>query len=322
MLQQGLAGTIFILLIGSLALTGWSPTRIFSCVLLASYALGLVDTSDILDKVANPGVMTLLLVLLVSLGLEKLNWIKAFQRKLISKNYTLSLIKLYGVTAFASAIVNNTAVVATLAHTVRQNNYHPGSKLLIPLSYAAILGGTTTLIGTSTNLIVSTFLEDASGVGLGFFDFFVIGGCAVSVGLAAMLIAARMLPAGPMEKLDMTAYLIETEVTPGSPLIGKSVAANRLRDLDALFLVEIVRGERLISPVSPQEIIMAGDKLIFSGDIAQLSALQGFPGLRSFALDEKLLSQNLTEVIVMPNAAVEGKSIKESGFARCLTPPW
>lgn len=314
MVEQILIGAVFILLVGSLVLTSWSPTRIFCCALLASYALGVVDTSEILDKVSNPGVMTLLIVLLVSMGLEKLNWVKGISGRLISKSYTLSLIKLYGVTAVASAFMNNTAVVATLAQSVRHNKYHPGSKLLIPLSYAAILGGTTTLIGTSTNLIVSSFLEDATGAGLAFFDFFIVGASAALLGLVTMLLTSRLLPSHSTEKLDMHAYMIETEVMPESPLVGKSVITNRLRDLDALFLVEIVRGDHLLSPVSPQEVIAAGDKLIFSGDITQLSTLQQFEGLSSFALDEDLLRQNLTEVIVMPNASIEGRSIKEAGF--------
>ena len=314
MVEQILSGAVFILLVGSLVLTNWSPTRIFCCALLASYALGVVDTADILDKVSNPGVMTLLIVLLVSMGLEKLNWVKDLSGKLISKSYTLSLIKLYGVTAVASAFMNNTAVVVTMAQRVRHNKYHPGSKLLIPLSYAAILGGTTTLIGTSTNLIVSSFLEDATGAGLAFFDFFIVGASAALLGLVTMLLASRLLPRHSTEKLDMHAYLIETEVMPESPLIGKSVIVNRLRDLEALFLVEIVRGDHLISPVSPREVIAAGDNLIFSGDITQLSTLQQFEGLSSFALDEDLLRQNLTEVIVMPNASIEGRSIKEAGF--------
>ena len=171
-----------------------------------------------------------------------------------------------------------------------------------------------TLIGTSTNLVVSSFLEDATGQGLAFFDFLILG-CVVSVlGLVVMLVMSRVLPAHNADPIDINQYLIETEVLAGSSLIGKSVIENRLRDLDALFLVEIVRDTHLMSPVSPHEIIEAGDKLIFSGDISKLGALDAFDGLSSFALDEGLLRQNLTEVIVMPGAAVEGESIKNSGF--------
>src|SRR5690606_6967932 len=109
-------------------------------------------------------------------------------------------------------------------------------------------------------------------------------------------------------------YVVEAEVSAGSSLVGRSIADNGLRELDALFLVEIVRGEHLISPVAPNEFIEAGDKLIFSGDITQLNALDQFDGLTLFAVEEGLLRENMMEVIVMPNAAIEGKTIKESGF--------
>ncbi len=314
MFEQILLAVMFALLLGGLVFTDWSPTRIFSSAMLACYLFGLVDTNELLEKAANPGVVTLLVLLLVSLGLEKLNWIKDLSGKLISKNYAASLLRLCGFTAIASAMINNTAVVATLSQTVRKNQHHPASKLLIPLSYAAILGGTTTLIGTSTNLIVSSFLEDATGTGLAFFDFFIVGASATLLGLIVMLISSRLLPVNVMDQLEVDQYLIEVEVRSRSPLVGKSVIDNKLRELKSLFLVEIVRDNHLISPVAPQEVIEAKDKLIFSGDITQLSELASFEGLSNFAVQEGLLKQNLTEVIVMPNATVVGKTIKDSGF--------
>jgi len=122
------------------------------------------------------------------------------------------------------------------------------------------------------------------------------------------------LPAGGIEPLDIKEYVIEAEVGDGSSLVGKTILENKLRDLEDLFLVEIVRGDYLISPVAPQERIRAGDKLIFSGDIKRVQVLETFDGLRLFALDEGLLRENMIEVIVMPNATIEGKTVKESGF--------
>ena len=123
-----------------------------------------------------------------------------------------------------------------------------------------------------------------------------------------------LLPSGARETIDINQYLIEAEVHPDSSLVGRSIQENRLRDLEGLFLVEIVRGHHLISPVAPQEYIEAGDKLIFSGDINQVSTLESFDGLQLFAVEEGLLRQNMMEVIVIPNATIEGKTIKESGF--------
>ena len=315
MFEQILTAMLFAGLIYGLVFTRWPAVWVFSISAAACYLLGLVDSGDILSKASNPGLITLLLLLLVSVGIEKLSWLSGAAGKLIDEGYKRSLVRMGLVTSLLSAIINNTAVVATLANAVRSNSHHPASKLLIPLSYMAILGGTMTLIGTSTNLIVSSFLEDATGQGLAFFDFLPVGAAAAVVGAAVVVLTNKhLLPTHDAETISPQEYLIETEVAADSALVGKSVLENKLRELEALFLAEIVRGQHLISPVSPHERIKAGDKLIFSGDISQLGTLDAFDGLTLFALEEGLLRSNLTEVIVMPNASIEGRTIKQSRF--------
>ena len=314
MLDQLLVAGLFLALVLSLVLTSWPAVWIFATAMLGAYFLDLVDTAEVLAKATNTGLVTLVLLLLVSVGLEKLSWLTRLSGKLITANYSASLLRMGFFAALFSAFVNNTAVVATLAHTVRSNRLHRASKLLLPLSYAAILGGTVTLIGTSTNLIVSSFLEDATGQGLAFGDFLLVGSAVTVVGLLVILAASRLLPEGSSHHIDINEYLIEMEVSAGSSLVGKSILQNGLRELEDIFLVEIVRDNYLISPVAPHEHIEAGDKLIFSGDIKQVNALEAFDGLQLFAVEEGLLRTNMTEVIVMPGATIEGKTVKESGF--------
>ncbi len=314
MLDQLLVAGLFFALVISLIMTSWSAVWVFASAMLIAYFLGLVDTAEVLAKATNTGLVTLILLLLVSIGLEKLSWLTRLSGKLITPSYSASLLRMGFFTALFSAFVNNTAVVATLAHTVRNNRHHPASRLLLPLSYAAILGGTVTLIGTSTNLIVSSFLEDATGQGLAFWDFLWVGLTVTVLGLVVILASSGLLPVGNTEQIDINEYLIEVEVDADSGLVGKSLLENGLRELEDLFLVEIVRGHHLISPVAPQEYIEAGDKLIFSGDIKQVKALESFDGLRLFAVEEGLLRKNMMEVIVMPGATIEGKTVKDSAF--------
>ena len=201
-----------------------------------------------------------------------------------------------------------------LAGALRKNPHHPASQILLPISYAAILGGTLTLIGTSTNLIVSSFLEDVTGSGIAFFAFLPVALPAALAGLVVMMMARSALPRAPRDALPVNDFLIEMEVADDSRLIGKSIAANGLRDLGDLFLVEVVREGRLLTPVSPGEQLEAGDRLIFSGDVSSVGLLERFHGLRSFALDEGLLGSNLTEVVLLPGATVIGQTIKQSEF--------
>lgn len=301
-------------LLVSLILTRWPVPWIFSSSMLACYLLGLVDTETVLAKAANEGVLTLVLLMLVSVGLERLPWLSVLSQRLLVPSQGKSILRLSALTTVFSAFVNNTAVVATLASTVRKSRHHSPSRLLLPLSYAAILGGTLTLIGTSTNLIVSSFLQDATGTGLRFFAFLPVALPAVVAGVAAMFIFRKRLPDKGKGGLQIDDYLIEAEVMNTSRLIGKTIQENGLRDLGELFLVELVRGDQLLSPVAPSQRIEAGDKLIFSGDVTRVGHLERFSGLRLFAVDQGLLSSNMTEAIIMPNAAVAGLTIKESLF--------
>jgi len=170
------------------------------------------------------------------------------------------------------------------------------------------------LVGTSTNLIVNSLLIEQGADSLGFFDFTLIGFSAFIICLLVILSTQHLLPKLDIEKFSADEYLLEAEVAGSSKLVGLTIEDNGLRNLDSLFLVEIVREGRLISPVCPDEIIQGRDKLIFTGDISKVLTLQQFDGLSLFAEKDGLLRDNLTEVLIKPDSAVIGKNLKKAGF--------
>jgi len=313
-MEPTLIALILATLIVMLIFSRLSPALLFTAAMAACVLVGTIDMQTVMSKATNEGLVTLLLLLMVSIGLERLPWLLALSNRAVKGSLPRTLLSLSGMTMLFSAFVNNTAVVATLAGTLRKNPYHAASQILLPISYAAILGGTLTLIGTSTNLIVSSFLEDVTGEGIAFFAFLPVALPAAIAGLLAMLLMHKVLPRSDQDGLPFNEFLIEMVVGDDSRLIGKSVAENGLRDLGELFLVELVREGRLLTPVSPGELLEAGDRLIFSGDVSKVGILERFHGLRSFAIDQGLLGTNLTEVVLLPGAAVIGQTIKESEF--------
>ena len=313
-MEQVVIALIVVALIGCLIFSRWSPPLLFSAAMAACVMVGSIELSTVMAKATNEGLVTLLLLLMVSLGLERLPWLLSLSHYVVRRSLPKTLLGLSGMTMLFSAFVNNTAVVATLAGTLRKNPYHAASQILLPISYAAILGGTLTLIGTSTNLIVSSFLEDLTGSGIAFFAFLPVALPAAMAGLAAMLLMHRVLPASDEAYAQTQDFLIEMVVADDSRLVGNTVLENGLRDLGDLFLVELVRQGRLMTPVMPDEYLETGDRLIFSGDVTKVGILERFHGLRSFALDQGLLGANLTEVVLLPGAPVIGLTIKQSEF--------
>lgn len=290
------------------------PEKVFAVSLLACLATGLVSVDNVLTNVVNPGLVTLVLLVLCSFAFERTSVLRRVSVVMINGSKFKSTLKTLVCTAIASALMSNTAVVAALISTIKKNTLINPGKLLLPVSFAAILGGTLTLVGTSTNLIVNSLLIEQGAESLGFFDFTLIGFSAFVICLLVILSTQHLLPKLEVENFSADEYLLEAEVSQSSKLVGVTIEDNGLRNLDSLFLVEIARCGRLISPVTPDEIIQENDKLIFTGDISKVLTLQQFDGLTLFAEKDGLLRDNLTEVLIKPDSAVIGKNLKKAGF--------
>tara|TARA_R110001583_G_scaffold50929_3_gene158943 strand:- start:9235 stop:10962 length:1728 start_codon:yes stop_codon:yes gene_type:complete len=313
-LQSYFVLAVFICTIIGLIKFQQRPSLIFGVALLTLFSTQMVSTDQVIKSLSNQGLLTLILLMLCSIALEKTRLLRLVAMKVIKPSYRATWLRLFGFTVISSAFLNNTAVVSTMLAPIRNNPNHSASKLLIPLSYAAILGGTLTLVGTSTNLIVNSLVLDANLPSLGFFDFTLVGLCLVTTCGITLYLCRSLLPDHNMKNAEAQSYFIEAKVNTGSSLIGKSIETNGLRHLQSLFLVEIMRGDLLLTAINPSEVLQANDKLIFSGDISKVSQLRLFDGLSIFAENSGLLLNNLREVVVRPESILCGNTLKSVGF--------
>lgn len=304
-------GLSIIVLLILLAQNRVTPAILFFGLVLIYYIFDLIEIKSMLNNFTNKSLITLLLLLVISIVFEKTTFITAISNKMFSKSYKKSLIKMSFTVSFFSAFLNNTAVVASMISVIKQNRFHAPSKLLLPLSYAAIFGGTITLVGTSTNLIVNGFVIERGLEPLKLFDFIYVGIPIAILGGLTLLIVSRFLPEVKKEE-EKKEYFLEAKVDIKSKLIGKSIIQNNLRNLEHLFLSEIIRNNTPLCPVKPTEIIQANDILVFSGDVQHVELLNHFDGL--ILEHTKHEVKNLAEVIVSHESNLINTKVKESNF--------
>lgn len=227
--------------------------------------------------------------------------------------------------ASLSSIMNNTPIVAMMVPYVYQwgkkNKVSP-SKLLIPLSYATILGGMITVLGTSTNLVLAGFILEENMEPLGFLDFLVPGIMVSVAGVSfIVLFFNKLLPnnrdlVGEATE-NFKEYLVETRVEKGAGIIRKSVQSAGLRNLDGIFLVEIIRGQETISPVDPEEKIEEGDRLFFAGEPNKVVELVRNNSGLSIPAHSGLKvgnGMNIVESVIPANSSLVGQTLKSIEF--------
>jgi di/tricarboxylate transporter len=307
------------------------PSVAFLFCVLVFIISGILTSKEVLAGLSNESIGSIILLILITAGLRK-NFNIEFLFDIVFKktrNYKVFLLKLMSQVAILSSFVNNTPVVALMTPYVfnwgKKNNISP-SKLLIPLSFATILGGMITIIGTSTTLVLNGFLMDRNLEGLKLEDF-IFTGFAVSVTgiLFIILLGHKLLPDHKdiLETFirNKREYVVETKLTEDSKLIDKTILEAGLRNLKGVFLVEIIRKDKVVSPVGPNEIIQKDDILIFAGntqDIVELVKSDLGINLPDAAhnhadVNEKL---NIAEAVVSSNSNLAGVKVKDSNFRK------
>lgn len=307
-----------VLLLLGLLLHGRVATAVLFTTWAAAYfLLGLVPEATFLAGYTNSALVTLLVLMLVSLALERSPLVASLSRFVTRDGGDRRAVwRLSAVAAGLSSFLNNTAVVGGLLGVVTQQTRVPASRLLIPLSYASILGGVVTLVGTSTNLVVNSLAVRAGLPALGMFQFTPVGLPVALVCMVVLMLTAHWLPVNEAQNRQAGApYFLEAQVMPGSLLAGRSIEANGLRSLDGLYLMEIVRAGRLLSPVGPDEVLQAQDGLIFTGEVNKVQALRAFAGLEVFGgTAHDVLTSNLVEVVLTYQSELVNSTLREVDF--------
>ncbi|AJQ97350.1 SLC13 family permease [Gynuella sunshinyii] len=289
---------------------------------------GVLTPAEGLAGFSNPGVMTIATLYIVAAGLKETGAIQWIAGRLLGqpKNVRHGIMKVIAPTAMMSAFMNNTAVVAMFIPSIQEwsrRSSIPTSKLLIPLSYAAILGGTCTLIGTSTNLVIDGLLQSALDTRLTMFSLAWLGIPLLLIGGTFLFFFAdRLLPDrdGGIDRLgNVREYSVDVHIDENGPLCGKTIEEAGLRSLSYGYLVEIHRHERLLPAVSPDTQLLAGDELVFVGAPECARELRSIHGLKPANGDvDKLKLANhervLVEAVIGPEFFGLDQTIKESRF--------
>lgn len=305
------------------------PSLGFLFVVLIFMVTGILTTNDVLSGFSNPSIASILLLILITAGLRKNFNIERIFDLIFkqSRTYKGFLIRMMSQVALLSSFINNTPVVALMTPYVfnwGKNHRIAPSKLLIPLSYATILGGMITLIGTSTTLVLNGFLIDFSLPGLNPYHLLFTGLAVTVTGIFFLAsFGYKLLPkhSDTLQsfKEKQREYLLEAKLSYAAKIVNQTVIDAGLRNLKGVYLVEIIRKNKVISPVEPGELIEQDDVLIFAGDTQNIMDLiKQDNGLMLPEDVNHTVNDNskvdVVEAVVSNNSSLIGKTAKEGKF--------
>ena len=302
-------------------------------ILSCFFGLGYLTPSEAVSGFSNPAVITIGLLFILSSAIQKtglLEYLVVTINRLLQSSRGLGMAVYYFTVSIASALINNTAIVAIfMPVTIRLAHRYQisPSKMLIPLSYAAILGGTLTLVGTSTNLLVNSIYMSYEGVEpLGMFEFFRYGIIILVIGTIYLLIVApRLIPSRTVtssltKSYHLGGYLTEMRIKKGSALVGKSCLDRSINHNYDVTVLDIIRDKNHIVNNIRRTILKEGDILFVRGTLENFIRMKEVEGI-TLLTDEKLTQEELeqednelVECLLTDDSDLVGKSLMSTNF--------
>lgn len=325
---------VLITLIGMIAVLAFDKMRpgltLFSVVVLFM-ATGIITPTEVLSGFSNKGMITVAILFLVSEGVRQSGSLNYVIKKLLPTGHTTvprAMLRMLPSIAVISAFLNNTAVVVIFAPIIKkwaETVNLPSKKFLIPLSYATILGGVCTLIGTSTNLVVDGMMLEAGYEGLSMFELGKIGGIIAIVGIAYIIIFGNMLLPGdranPKAQESYKEYYYDVCVPTGSKLVGTIIKKGKLEPLPMMDVRYFKRNGMLYTIDNAPIRIEANDQIVLTGKSGCVDNLIHTEGIELCCLrnaDQAFVKKAVKQVeaVLGPRFPGIGKTLGEFDFFR------
>jgi di/tricarboxylate transporter len=326
--QGWLTLAVVVVMLGAMVRGIAAPDLIMLAGLIVLAVAGVLTPEETFSGFANPAMMTVGALFILSAAMRETGALEITLARLFgkSKNEVIAMVRTLPVLAGLSAFLNNAPIVAMMTPLLidwaRRHRISP-SRLLIPLSYSTILGSIITTIGTSVTLTVAGLVIQSGMKPLSLFELAPVGLPICGVGLLYLLVVApRILPTrtDPASQVgdQQREYTVAMIVEENCALIGQSIEDAGLRALPGLFLFEIERDGRRITPVTPNEVIANGDRMVFAGIVSTIVDLQRIRGLVP-ADDEDMparaeMRHRLIEAVISRSSPLVNRSIKEANF--------
>ena len=312
-----------------LLLTKLRADVVFLGAISILFVTGVLNAKEAFSGFSSTSVVIIGVLFVVVSGLTHTGVLQWIVKNLLGQpeSYSKAVVRLMLPVAALSSFLSNTTVVALFVGIVKMWSKKLGispSKLLIPLSYASGMGGVCTLIGTPPNLIISGLYAENTGEAMNVLTTTVPGLFCLFIGVLSIIAMRKLLPnrKTPESAFESTSeYTVELEVPSDNPHIGETVNEAGLNDVRGGNLIEVVHYDEFVSPANGEEILMGGDRLIYSGQIDEILDLKHSHGLVSadhhvFTLSEIDSSRQLRTAFVTFGSSLIGKSIGGTTFEK------